>query len=649
MENADLREDEVEEFTGDEAEVDGDVEDDDGQDDGQDDDGQDDDGQGEGDDGDDDGALGVLPPHLSGLRVGPGVYQPRIPRGVPAQELEARDPSEVLRDLHFDSLSDRDQAEALRASGGRVESSADRARRHILQERELGSRAVAYREYPEEWQGTKISGRVRAWKAPYTIAEIEDWLATYRGGGKYKIQLYMGNGRYLDSKVLDVEGDPLLPGAREQAEEREREERGMHAAQHDDRASALERQLAEERFERRMAEERSRTDVQMGQITHAMQAVAEALKQQRQQPTRQPVDFAALAASVGPLVIAYLNSQDAKAAEATKQAREDRKALIEQQNAAEKRMMQMMQALQGKKETLSDAIKAMAEVKKLTGGENSEARAFNKILDTALPKLIDATTKIQLHKAGVTESGDDEEFGAKMIVDRVTDLATAFISSRGERQAPGPRPGMPQPAQMTHGAYGLPAPQQAPPPQPAARSGGPIVTPEEQAAHEAAMLAARQHGGAPVQTPAPAPQGPAPAAPPQQVADVNFAVFDRALQYMSEGKYGSELADDLMREEHAHQQQRPGMPHLYLSPRVVQYLCVAQPDQVLRLLNPQIAQEPRFASLLDTIGQTFLADFCIYFSQPDESQGASASGDDNDNDGNDGADDLTGGATGGDA
>lgn len=589
------------------------------------------------------GQLPVAPPMIGPFSTGPR-HEP-----FPAAAFQPRDPSEVLRDIQFDHLSPGDQAEALRQAGGRPEHSIDRARRDVLQERELAARAVVYREWPEEYQGTTIKGRVRAFKAPFTLANIEDWVATYRGGGKYKIQFYRGDGRYLESKVLDVEGDPILPGVKEDAEAAAREAAAAGGSMHDDRANALERQLAEERFERRMAEERARTDAQMGSITHALQSVAEAMRSRNDEPAKPPIDFAALAASAGPLVIAYLQSQDAKAAEATKQAREDRKALIEQQNAAEKRMMQMMTALQGKKETLSDAIKAMAEVKKLTAGDNTEAKAFTKILDTALPRLIDATTKIQLHKAGVQDGKDDEEFGAKMIVDRVTELASTFIASRGAAEPPPPQ--QVQPAVQSHGAYGVPVQQPPAPPAIPMRGGGQIVTPEQQAAHEASVAAGHAQ---PVQ---PAAQPMQPGAPAQRATpkpDVNFEVFDRAVVAMGEGKLGSELADELMAEEQANNpdpEANPHIPHLYLSRRVINYLCAASPELVMNLLNPQIrnavAQGAPYQPLLDMIGQQFMLDFCRYFSDPAEEPEPEAAQPDSTG----GADDLTGGVTaeGGDA
>jgi len=653
----------------------------------------------------------------------PDHRQPMPPPRAPVQRFAPRDPSEILRDVQFDHLTPGDQAEALRQAGGRAENSIDRARRDVLQERELAARAVVYREWPEEYQGKTIKGRVRQWKAPFTLDHIEDWVATYRGGGKYKIQFYRGDGRYLESKVLDVEGDPILPGVKEDAEEQARASGGGSAGEHSaaERAAALERQLAEERFERRMAEERARSDAQMGSISHALASLAEAIKQKPAEPAKPALNIAEIAAAAGPVVQAYLASQDSKAAEATKQAREDRKWMHEQQQASEKRLMELMAQTQGKKESMSDFIKAFAEVKKVTGGDNTEARAFNKILDTALPRLIDATTKIQLHKAGVTDGkDDDEEFGAKMIVDRVTDLASSFIASRGAPAQQG------QPvadhAQATHGGYGVPVqPQQQLPyggqPQPQqqqqraprtpTRGGGQIVTPEQQATLEAQ----RQQGA-----PGPAPQGLTPdqaeqqaaaqqaaaqaaqqaaeqglspeqsaavqqqaaeqavaavleqqaarqqastqqaaaqaaqqAVPaPAQQADVNFAVFDRALGAMASGKLGSELAEELMREEEQHNPSADAqIAHLYLSPRVVQYLCSAQPSTVLMLLNPQIQQAVQqgapYAPLLDHIGQQFLTDFCLYFSDPDDSDD-SEDGGGGDSGGGDSADDeITGG------
>ena len=618
---------------------------------------------------DDPQALAARLPVEPGPIAPPGAPHPRPHAAV----MEPRDPAEVLRDLQFDHMTDGDQAAALRAAGGRPEHSLDRARRDILQERELAARAVAYREWPEEFAGTSIKGRVRSWKAPFTVSEIEEWLASYRGGGKYKIQLYMGNGRYLDSKVLDVEGDPLLPGAKEDAEERAREERGS-ASGNDDRAVALERQLAEERFERRMSEERSRTDQQMTGISNALASLVDVMKHNQQVAAVAPVPvpqtsaaevLAGLAAS--PIALAFLESRSADADRRAKEAREDRKFHAEQQAASEKRMMTMMTAMQGKKEGLSDAIKAMGEVKKLTGGENTEAKAFNKILDTALPKLIDATTKIQLHKAGVTDDKDDEEFGAKMIVERVTDLATAFIATKAD--APPQQPQQPQypqqpqqpgaPAAASHGQYGVPVQQ---PPGLPTRGGGAIVTPEQQAQHEAMVAAAQARAAQTGALPPGAPQTSAPqqAAPqqaaPQQAApqtDVNLSVFVRALEFMAEGKLGSELAHQLMAEEEAHQElQGDGAPHLYLSPRVIQYLCLAPPASVMNVMNPQIAQHPQYQGLLDPIGQQFMHDFCLYFSSPEEEpveEGGPEPGEAGEvvegTEATNGADDITGGAS----
>ena len=71
------------------------------------------------------------------------------------------------------------------------------------------------------------------------------------------------------------------------------------------------------------------------------------------------LDIVALLAAAAPMVTGYLATQDAKAAEATKLAAADRKFNAEQQAASEKRMMTVLTALQGKKESLTDAIKAM--------------------------------------------------------------------------------------------------------------------------------------------------------------------------------------------------------------------------------------------------------------------------------------------------
>ena len=571
-----------------------------------------------------DDAAAALPPEPM---MAPPMAPPFRP---PPNPLAPRDPSEILRDVQFDHLSPGDTAEALRQAGGQVDHSIDRARRDVLQERELASRAVVYREWPEEYQGTTIKGRVRAFKAPFTLANIEDWVATYRGGGKYKIQFYRGDGRYLESKVLDVEGDPILPGVKEDMEEKARESAAnAHPGDHEARA-ALERQLAEERFERRMAEERARSDAQMGSISHALASLAEAIKHKPAEPVKPPVDFAALAASAGPLVIAFLQSQEAKAEAAAKIAREDRKALIEQQNAAEKRMMTMMTTLNGKKETMADSIKAMAELKKLTAKDDDPMKVVTKVIPTMLGSYMDTVSKIQLHKAGVTDGKDDEEFGAKMIVDRVTELAGTWMATRDAPAQPQPQPGAP--AQQTHGAYGPAVQQQPQSQQPQGhipmRGGGAIVTPEQQAQHEQAQqqaaMQAQQQGHPGVQPSA----QPQPGAPQQQRQqnDINFEAFDKALVAMGDGKLGSEFAHELMGEEERNNpQHNPQIPHLYFSPRVIQYMCAANPQTVLLMLNPQIANAVRqgapYQPLLDPIGQQFLVDFLLYFSEPGDEEG----------------------------
>jgi len=116
---------------------------------------------------------------------------------------------------------------------------------------------------------------------------------------------------------------------------------------------------------------------------------------------------------------------------------------------------------------------------------------------------------------------------------------------------------------------------------------------------------------APPPAPQPVPQG-------QASPDINESVLQKALLYMSQGKSGSELADDLMTEEEAREKAQPGSLPLYLSKRVITLLCTQPPEQVLGFIYPYIQQAPQYAPLADQIGVVFLTDFCKYFSEPED-------------------------------
>jgi len=513
-----------------------------------------------------------------------------------------------LRGIDPDELDEHTRARVLERAGGKLDDSLYDAQRDILQERELASRAIVYRDWPEEWQGTTIKGRVRMWRSPFTLVDIEEWLASYRGGGKYRIRLLDGRGRYLDQKILEVEGDPILPGTKEESEA----SAPAQQLANDDRAAALERQLQEERFERRMTEERARQQIANERMTRALSDVVEAVKEKPEpEPKTNLVD---MAAALGPIAMQFVQMQQAnaaamrelqanQAAAAATAAQAQMTLILTLQEKSEARNIEMLKAMTGKKETLGDAIKAMADLRKVTGADKDPSQMFNTLMKESVPVLLSTMSRIELHKAGVREDNQEEQSLTTMLVDRVSGLAEAFMTTRTAEPTPGygQAPVAPTPQQPPPGVEMAPTPQAMP------TGGNPVVSPEQQAAHEASMRAG---------VPAPA----APQAPPQaqEEAAINPQLFVRAIVYMNEGQAGSALADDIIGEEEKNATDNPGASHLYLAPRVVQFLVNTSPEGVLAVINPHLRNDPRFQALLDPIGQEFFRDFCLYFSAPEE-------------------------------
>ena len=213
-----------------------------------------------------------------------------------------RDLDEVLRQLDLANLSDADRAKLLARHGGTVDDSVDRANLEFIQNRELASRANVIRIEPEEHAptGTEISGMIRSFKAPFKIERIKDWLLKVHGGGKYQIVLKQGNGDFGGSETFRLAGPPKLPVEGEEEEDTARQQ----VAATDDRAAALERQLQEERFERRMSEMQGRQDTMNERILHAMGQIAEAAKEKPEpEPVKPPIDFAGLLSTAAPVPV----------------------------------------------------------------------------------------------------------------------------------------------------------------------------------------------------------------------------------------------------------------------------------------------------------------------------------------------------------
>ena len=122
---------------------------------------------------------------------------------------------------------------------------------------------------------------------------------------------------------------------------------------------------------------------------------------------------------------------------------------------------------------------------------------------------------------------------------------------------------------------------------------------------------------------APAPGQPATPAPvaPTPSASRDFApdLFVRALAALTAGKQGSQFADEIM-EAPTDENTPPKAKDGLLSPRAVAFLGSIPPQQAagLVLQDIQASGNLAVAPLLDPIGQTFVLDFCRWFSGGEE-------------------------------
>lgn len=545
---------------------------------------------------------------------------PRAPRFTP------RHPSEILRDTDPGEMSPGQRASAARQLGIAPETSLDRAKNEILRRREAASRAILIRLEPAEYRGKKISGQIKKWVAPFSIDEIEDYAREYRGGGKYRIQFFDGNGDFSTSEEFEVEGDPALPGEIEEPETRPK--RGAPGAVGEDRAAALERQLQEERFERRLTEQQARTDTMFERLTNAITSVTESV---RSKPPEPKADLTGLVAQLAPLALTFLQGQQAAAAAARdaqmaavqSQADAQQKQtelLLTMQEKAETRMAKVLSELKGKEEPVSALLKNLGDLKKVIGGNDDPIKVIRDTIPAILKTHMEMISKIELHKAGV--GSDKEETLAERIVGSMTELAEQVLPQMLTR--PTTQPVAPYGTPTTPA---LPAPQQpAAPTTP--RGGGTVVTPEQQAAHElaekankAAKAAATPVVGAPPAPPTPLQQALG------QLASFGIApeVFNRALAYLADGKGGDDFAHDCATEEEAYQKQNPGKA-LFFLPKFLAYVSRTKAETVVSMLTPYLQPFPEVAPLTDAVGQAFLLEFCRYFSEPEDDTGEVAGG-----------------------
>jgi len=507
--------------------------------------------------------------------------------------------------------------------------------------RRWATRADLYRVEPKEHKGQKISGFIRRFEGNFDLSDIQLWARKNRGRGEYQILIYDHKGILRRRKDFECEGRIILADevdGEDDALATKQKQAGVVAAQGEDRATALERQLTEERFERQRVEDRARTDAMFKELAAAIKEAA------KPEPPKQ--SFTEMIAAVAPMVMGFLANQQATAtanaaaaqaqaaamataareqAAATAKAAADQMTLVTGlQDKAEARMAKVLEATAAKRETMADTLRLMADLKKAIGGDSDPMKIVRDTVPAILKTHMDMIAKIELHKAGV--GTDKEETIAERVVSGLTDLVEQALPMVLQR--PTTQPVAPFGAPSTTPApAALPAPAapQAP------RGGGAIVTPEQQAAHEAAEKAAADArraaapvvGGAPpVAAAAPAPAATAapvlPAALVSLLQDVNGVVFDRALAYMAEGRVGSELAHDCMTEEEAHAKEKPGGPALFFTKRFVAYLGATNAERAVQFIVPVLALHPPAAPLTDEMGKAFLVDFCRYFSEPAE-------------------------------
>lgn len=547
-----------------------------------------------------------------------------------------RDTMDVLRDLDLDSLTAGQRSALIKNLGGEVEESAEKAAIEFQQEREHAARCEVYRQEPEEWEGVSIYGLLRTFRTPFSAPKIKEWIAKVHGGGKYRIVVKHGDGDFGASQNFTVAGNPRIPRDMVEAPDEEEAEKRTQVAASDDRAAILERRLIESNFERQRIEDRARADAQRAEdraeskamferLTTALTSVAESVKQKPESPK---TDLAALAAQLAPLALQFLQGQQAAAAAAREAQlaavnaqvaaqQKQTELLMAMQEKAEARMAKVLEAQNAKKETLTDNLKLMTEMKKAFGGDDPL-----KVIRETWPAMIkvhmDTMSKIELHKAGV--GAEKEETFAERALGSLTDLAEQVLPQILTRQPAG------QPV-APYGGIAPTPPAAANLPGPAApRAGGTIVTPEQQAAHEAAEKAAKTNPAAAAVAPAAQPAAPsaqpaataAPAAQ-QAQAEISTETLTLALRYLQEGRSGRELAAYIEEQEEAFGKANNGAMRFF-SKRLYGFISSAKPETVLATLLPQLQPHAVLAPLCDAIGQAFLIDFCTFFSEelPDE-------------------------------
>lgn len=553
------------------------------------------------------------------MQVAPGVMAPVDP--IPAQP-----PGESDEEQHY---YHEDEAEEMQRLEGALGSDPDaagdsiaRAAFYVEKARDWSSRADLYRKSPKEYKGVKVSGFIERFEHPFDVSDIEVWARKHRGGGVYELRMYDGRKILRKRHTFECEGRVILEGE-VPGEEMNRPGAApglQQSAQATDEVAKLREEMQRREHEAQLERERFRHQQEMDRVNAKIDALTEALNK----PEESKTNLTDLATALGPIALQLMQMQQAnanalrdmqmqQAAAQAEQAQNQMNLILTLQEKSESRQADILKLMTGKKETLGDAIKAMAELRKVTGADDNPAKMYHTLMQESVPVLLSTMSRIELHKAGIREDGggEDQPLSA-MLVDRVSGLAEALITSRGEAAQAAPPahyPGVAPPAMPPGIPTAAPAPGAAAPP------GNPIVTPEQQAAleYQAAQAAQAAENSASPQA------APASGNVPQQAQGaINLELFVRALKYMREGQAGSALADDIIGEEEANATANPQGPHLYLAPRVVQFLVNTSPNGVLAVLNPHLRSDPRFKELLDPIGQEFLKDFCLYFSEPDE-------------------------------
>lgn len=543
-----------------------------------------------------------------------------------------------------DALAEADQSVASGQASRELES-LELASYNIDRARVWAERADLYRSSPDEYRGVRTAGYIRRWDHPFDAADIESWARKYRGGGRFKIMLYDKTRRLKRIHEFACEGNPVLPGTVPGEEEEAAGfappprpgAPGAPAANTspDDRVSALEKQLLQQQFQHQLEQQRNASAREQQELREQMRRIEERMAAATAKAAEPPppppkpgpstieVITAAIAAAT-PIFTALISNQRDAASRAEKAAQATSETTMKMIERSEHQTAEMLKAVAGRQEKPGEMLDTMMKLKQMSqGSEGMEAKVFTKIIDQALPALINATTRIQMHQAGVRDDGDDEpETFAEKMLGKAGDIMGGFFTSMGQRRAAAPGPYGPPMAPQPQAAPVLP--QIPPGPRGGAMigqmmgAGSSIIMPRGAPPAAAApapaagpMLEAQPAAAAPQPQAAPSAAGPA-------VPDINEEVLRKALLYMSQGKSGSELADDIMSAEEEREKAAPGAPPLFLSKRVITLLCSQPPAQVLPFILPYIQPMPAYAPLTDGIGLAFLSDFCLYFSAPDD-------------------------------